>query len=80
MFMKSLYVGYTLADFLGFVSDRIVTYKECSRLLEKELLYRFPWIKPDEFYPMIKKKSSGHEDYCYRLITAGKQLEEMVRN
>ena len=78
--MESLYTGYTLADFLGFVSDGAVTYKDCAEMLEEELLHRFPWINPDEFYPLFKKKSSDYEDYCYRLITAGKQLEEMVRN
>lgn len=76
--MESLYLGYTLADFLGFVSDGAVTYQECSRLLEEELMCRFPWINPDEFYPHIKKKSVDQEDYCCQLIRAGKRLEKML--
>lgn len=78
--MERLYVGYTLADFLGFVNGGIVTYQECAKILEEELMRKFPWINPDEFYPLIKTKSSDYEDYCYRLIKTGKQLEEMVRS
>ncbi len=78
--MESRYQGYTLADFLGFVSEGTVTYQDCAEMLEEELMHRFPSIKPDEFYPIIKKKSFDAEDYCYRLIKAGKQLEEMLGN
>lgn len=78
--MGSHYENYTLADFLGLVSNHTATYQECAEMLEEELKLRFPWIKPDEFYPLLKKKSFDQEDYCYRLIKAGKQLEEMARN
>ncbi len=78
--MESRYDGYTLADCLGLVSNSTVTYEECAEILEEKLQHSFPWIKPDEFYPLIKKKSFDQEDYCYRLIKAGKQLEEMSRN
>ena len=78
--MESRYPGYTLTDFLGLVTDHIITYQDCAEILEEELMSQFPWIKPDEFYPVIKKKSVDAEDYCYRLIKAQKQLEEMLRN
>lgn len=76
--MESRYQGYTLADFLGLVSDHTVTYQDCAEILEEELMRRFPWIKPDEFYPVMKQKAFDAEDYCYRLIQAGKKLEEII--
>lgn len=78
--MGDLYVGFTLGDIVGLAHERAITYSECAEIMEEKLNQRFPWIKPDEFYPLIKKKSSDHEDYCYRLITTGKKLEEMVRS
>lgn len=76
--MENRYHGYTLADFLGLVRDGTVTYQDCAEMLEEELVHRFPWIKPDEFYPIMKQKAFDAEDYCYRLIQAGKKLEEII--
>lgn len=78
--MRDLYVGYTLGDIVSLAHERTVTYLECAEILEQELQRRFPWIKPEEFYPLLWKKSSNYENYCYQLIKAGKQLEEISRN
>jgi len=78
--MGDLYVGFTLGDIVGLAHEHTITYSECAEFIEEKLNQRFPWIKPDEFYPVIKKKSVDGEDYCYRLIKAGKQLEEMLGN
>lgn len=78
--MGDLYVGFTLGDIVGLAHEHTITYSECAELIEDKLNQRFPWIKPDEFYPVIKKKAFDAEDYCYRLIKAQKQLAEMLRN
>ena len=78
--MKSLYVGYTLADIVGLASSNTFTYLECTEILEEELMKRFSWIDPAVFYPQIRKKAVNDQDYCERLVKAGKQLEEVVKS
>lgn len=78
--MVSLYVGYTLADIVGFARERTFTYQECAEILERELMNRFPWINPHTFYPLIRQNAGSDEDYCHNLVEAGRKLTEVTRS
>ncbi len=64
---------------MGSARNSDLSHGECAEILEKELHRRFPWIDPGKLYLPLRAKSRSQEDYCYRLMGAGKKLEGVMK-